>query len=187
LQFKFAAFTLSHMGDVSQGTGSFVGEREELRRRIAELEAELSRFRVKEQLLVSTLVSATSHARAMRESARREAELILRKARAEAQKRNAAVERATSNAERELLRLRQITEQMRRGLSGFLTAKLEELQIETEQEVPTAEPKVELEAALESVVDARLTTLATSEPDPEAKIEDERLPSGGLEHGPRFR
>ena len=175
------------MSDAYQATGSFVGEREELRRRIADLEAELSRFREKEQLLVSTLVSATSHARAMRESARRDAELILRKARSEARKRNAALDRARSEAERELLRLRRITEQTRRGLSGFLTAKLDELQLETKQDVPTAEPKVELEAALESVVEARLKTPATSEPGPEAKIESERLPGGGLEHGPRFR
>jgi cell division initiation protein len=176
------------MSEASQATGSFVGEREELRRRIEELEADLSRFREKEQLLVSTLISATSQAAAMRESARRDAELILRKARAKARKRKAAVERARSDAERELLRLRRITEQTRTGLSGFLTAKLEELQLEAEQEMPKAEPNVELETELETAVDMRLKKLA-SEPDPEAKIpgEDERIPTGGSEHGPRFR
>jgi cell division initiation protein len=177
------------MGDASQETRSFVGEREELRRRIEELEADLSRLRAKEQLLVSALVSATSHATAIRESARRDAELILRKARAKARKRRAAMERARSDAERELLRLRQITEQTRKGLSGFLTAKLEELQLEAEQEKSTADPKVELETELESAVDARLQKLATSEPDPEAKLlgEDERLSTDGSEHDLRFR
>jgi cell division septum initiation protein DivIVA len=173
------------MDDASQRTGSFVGEREELRRRIEELEADLSRLRAKEQLLVNALVSATSHATAIRESARRDAELILRKARAKARKRRAAMERARSDAERELLRLRQITEQTRRGLSGFLNAKLEELQLEAKQGMSTADRKVELETDLESAVDGRLKELAASEPDPEAKPlgEDERL----SEYGFRFR
>jgi cell division septum initiation protein DivIVA len=173
------------MDDASQVTGSFLGEREELRRRIEELEADLSRLRAKEQLLVNALVSATSHATAIRESARRDAELILRKARAKARKRRAAMERARSDAERELLRLRQITEQTRRGLSGFLNAKLEELQLEAEQGISTADRKVELETDLESAVDGRLKKLAAAEPDPEAKLvgEDERL----SEYGFRFR
>jgi cell division septum initiation protein DivIVA len=176
------------MAEAPQATGAFVGEREELSRRIEELEADVSRYREKEQLLVNTLVSATSHATAMRESARREAELILRKARAEAQKRKAAVERARGDAERELLRLRRVTEQMRRGLSGFLTEKLEELQLEVEQEMPTAEPNAELETALESAVDARVKRAAPSASDPEGKAlgEDERRSTGGSEHGLRF-
>jgi cell division septum initiation protein DivIVA len=177
------------MGETPWATQSFVGEREELYRRIEKLEADLSRFREKEQLLVSTLVLATSHATAIRENARRDAELILRKARAEAEKRKAAVERARSDAERELLRLRRITEQTRRGLSGFLTEKLEELHLEAEQEKPISQPKVELERALESVVEARSKGVATSESDPEATIsgEDERRSTYGSEHGSWFR
>jgi cell division septum initiation protein DivIVA len=175
------------MAEAPQATGAFVGEREELGRRVEELEAEVSRYREKEQLLVNTLVSATSHATAMRESARREAELILRKARAEARKRKAAVERTRGDAERELLRLRQITEQMRRGLSVFLTEKLEELQLEVGANAPTPEPKAELETALESAVDARLKGAAAPKSDQEAEIlgEDERRSTGGSEHGLR--
>ena len=69
-------------------------------------------------------MSATNHAIAIRESARREAELTLRKARAEAEKIKAGAERERDAAQRELLRLRRITEQMRSGLSAFLTSKV---------------------------------------------------------------
>jgi hypothetical protein len=177
------------MGEAFHATASSLGEREELRRQIEKLEADLTRFREQEQLLVSTLVSATSHAMATRESARREAELVLRKARAEAERRKAAAERARGDAERELLRLRRVTEEMRRGLSGFLTAKLEELQLEAERHMPTAQPDAELETALESVVDARLNKVATFQSDPEPKSldEDERRSTGGSAHGLRFR
>lgn len=180
------------MGEAFQATGPpSVGAREEeLYRTIEKLEADLSRFREKEQLLVSTLLSANSHATAIRESARRDAELLLRKARAEAHKRNATVERARDEAEQELLRLRQITEQMRKGLSGFLTAKLEELQVEAEDETPTAQPNADLETALDGAVGAQLKRgVPTSESDPEAKTlgESERRSTGGSAHGLRFR
>ena len=176
------------MGEARQLTGSYVAERDELRRRIETLEADLRRYREQEQLFVSTLVSANSHAIAIRESARRDAELLLRKARAEAQKRNAAaqrrnaaVERARDDAERELLRLRRITEQMRSGLSGFLTAQLEELQHEAEQESRTAQPNAELETALDRAVGAQLKRLPTPESGLEAETlgEDERRSTGG--------
>lgn len=177
------------MGETRWATQSVAGEREELYRRIEQLEADLSRFREKEQLLVSTLVSATSHATAIRESARRDAERILRKAGAKAQRKKAGVERARLDEERELLRLRRITEQMRSGLASFLTGKLEELHLEAEEQKPTAQPHVELERALESVVEARSKSVAASESDPEAKIsgEDERGSTHGSEHGLRYR
>lgn len=170
--------------------GPSVGEREEeLYRQIEKLEADLSHFRDKEQHLVSTLLSANSHAIALRESARRDAELLLRKARAEARKRNVAVERARDDAEQELLRLRRITEQMRRGLSGFLTAKLEELQLEAEDERPTSQPNADLETALDGAVGAQMTRVPSSELDPEAKTlgENEHRSTGGSAHGLQFR
>jgi cell division initiation protein len=142
-----------------------IGEREELRREIERLQAELSRYRETEQLLVKTLASATNHAIAIRESARREAELVLRKARAEAQTREAAAERKKNGAERELLRLRRLTEQMRRGLSGFLTAKLEELQVDSEPS-ESVEPDAELEAGLVSGLEGELKRVATPEAGP---------------------
>lgn len=184
------------MDEAPQPTGSDVAERDQLRRRIETLEADLRRYREKEQLLVSTLVSANGHATAIRESARRDAELLLRKARAEAQKtnaaaqkRNAAVERARDDAERELLRLRRITEEMRSGLSGLLTAQLEELDLEAEHESPTAQPNAELETTLDSAVGAQLKRLPTSDSDPEAQAfgENERRSTGGSAHGLRLR
>jgi chromosome segregation ATPase len=148
-----------------------IGERAELRREIERLQAELSRYRETEHLLVKTLASATNHAAAIRESARREAEQALRKARVEAEKREAAAERERNDAERELLRLRRLTEQMRRGLSGFLTAKLEELHVEPEAGVPV-EPDAELDAGLVNGLEGQLKRLATPE-------------AGPYEHAPR--
>jgi hypothetical protein len=67
--------------------------------------------------------------------------------------------------------------------TGSFVGEREEL-----RRLPKAEPNVELETELERAVETRLKKLA-SEPDSEAKIlgEDERIPTGGSEHGPRFR
>jgi cell division septum initiation protein DivIVA len=128
----------------------------ESRQRIDQLEAELERYRSQEQLLAKTLVSATSHATAIRESARREAELALRKARTEAERLKSGAARERDEARRETIRLRRVTEQMRSGLSAFLTEKVEELRLETERATDSRKPD-ELEAVLGSVVEARAT------------------------------
>lgn len=129
-----------------------------LRDRIYDLEDELERYRSQEQLLVKTLLSATNHAAAIRESARREAELTLRKARIEAERLKAGAERERDDASHELMRLRRITEQMRNGLSAFLTAKVEELQLETGEEAMPARQESEFEAALGSGLEGRTAT-----------------------------
>lgn len=129
-----------------------------LRDRIYDLEDELERYRSQEQLLVKTLLSATNHAAAIRESARREAELTLRKARIEAERLKAGAERERDDASHELMRLRRITEQMRNGLSAFLTAKVEELQLETGEEAMPARHESEFEAALGSGLEGRTAT-----------------------------
>jgi cell division septum initiation protein DivIVA len=126
--------------------------------RIDDLEVELERYRSQEQLLVKTLLSATNHAAAIRESARREAELTLRKARIEAERLKAGAERERDDASHELVRLRRITEQMRNGLSAFLTAKVEELQVETGEEAMPSRQENELEAALGSALEGRSAT-----------------------------
>jgi len=130
----------------------------ELRERIERLEAELERYRSQEQLLTRTVLSATSHAAAIRENARREGELALRKARAEAERVKAAAERERDEAQREMLRLRRITEEMRSGLSAFLTAKVEELRSETAGATDSHPQHDELDTALGSVLDARSAT-----------------------------
>jgi cell division septum initiation protein DivIVA len=165
-----------------QTTRGSTSDAEELRRRIDQLEGELERYREQEQLVVKTLLAATSHATAIRESARREAELTLRKARGKAEKRKAAAERERDDARRELLRLRRITEQMRSGLSAFLTAKVEELRLNTEEEeVPASEQDQGLEAVLGSAIEGQTARAAEAglEPTshPRAEIRD------GGEHG----
>ena len=129
-----------------------------LRRRIAELEAELQRHREQEQLVAKTLVSATAHAVTIREDARRDAELTLRKARAEADRRKAAAERERDDAIRDLLRLRRLTEQMREGLSAFLTATVEELQLEDTNRAQASAEKPELEPALTNAAQQHSTS-----------------------------
>jgi cell division septum initiation protein DivIVA len=130
---------------------------EQLHGQIGQLESPLERRRSQEQLMAKTLISATNHAIAIRESARREAELTLRKARAEAEKLKAGAERERDAAQRELLRLRRITEQMRSGLSAFLTSKVEELRLETEGATNSGQEE-ELETALGSALEARSAT-----------------------------
>jgi DivIVA protein len=129
----------------------------QLHGRIGRHDGHLEQRRSQEQLLAKTLIAATNHAIAIRESARREAELTLRKARAEAEKLKAGAERERDAAQRELLRLRTITEQMKSGLSAFLTSKVEELRLETEAPTDLGQDD-ELEAALGIAPEARSTT-----------------------------
>jgi cell division initiation protein len=157
--------TIPAVSEDQQTAKRSVSDSEDLRRRIDQLEAELERYREQEQLVGKALLSATSHATAIRESARREAELTLRKARAEAEKRKIGVEQERDDARRELLRLRRITEQMRRGLSAFLTAKVEELRLETEEEPPASGQDQELEAVLGSAIEGQSANVAGSGPE----------------------
>jgi cell division septum initiation protein DivIVA len=145
-----AGSTISVVGEYQQRS-----DWEELGRRIDQLERELGQYREDEQLAVKTLRSATTHATAIRESARREAELTLRKARAEAEKRKSIVERERDDARNELLRLRRVTEQMRMGLTAFLTEKVEELRLESEEDEPASDQGQELDVVLGSAVEAR--------------------------------
>jgi len=168
LRCQMVGSTISAVSDYQQTTRRSTGDWDELRRRIAQLEGELEQHREHEELVTKTLISATSHATAIRESARREAELTLRKARAEAEKRMTGVERERDDARNELLRLRRITEQMRRGLSEFLTAKVEELRLEGEEGEPASGQGQELDAVLGSAVEERGSR---PEPTPQERAE----------------
>lgn len=155
------------------------GEGTDLRREIERLQADLSRYRGIEQQLVDTLLSATSHAAVIRESARRDAELMLRKARAEVERRKAAAEQER----RELLRIRRITEQTKRGLAGLLTAKLEELQLDAQEEPPLAGQEPDLAAALERGLQRDLHRTGSSEsrtaaPEPQPRDQLEQGSTG---------
>jgi cell division septum initiation protein DivIVA len=94
-------------------------------------------------LLHTTLLSASNHVKAIKEDARREAEVTLRKARAVAERRTALaeqMERDREAAERELARLRALAQEMQAGLAGFLTTTLEQLQIEPQDRAPEPPP-----------------------------------------------
>jgi cell division septum initiation protein DivIVA len=172
--------TISVVRDKQQTTLHSTSDWDELRGRIDELEGELEQYREHEELVIKTLISATSHATAIRESARREAELTLRKARAEAEKRKAGAERERDDARNELLRLRRITEQMRSGLSAFLTAQVEELRLETEEE-PASGQNQELEAALGSALEGQTARAAEAGLEPASHPRAEVRDGGG--HG----
>jgi len=171
-----------HFGvDEGRETLEHDSESEQLRGRIDQLEGELERHRSQEQLLVKTLLSATSHATAIRESARQEAEVTLRKARIEAEELKAGAIRERDDARRELMRLRRITEQMRSGLSAFLTEKVEELRLETEDEAKAASGEEELEAALGSLLEGRSATELGSSPERTPHHRPELLDRGGYD------
>ena len=172
--------TISVVRDKQQTTLHSTSDWDELRGRIDELEGELEQYREHEELVIKTLISATSHATAIRESARREAELTLRKARAEAEKRKAGAERERDDARNELLRLRRITEQMRSGLSAFLTAQVEELRLATE-EAPASGQNQELEAALGSALEGQTARAAEAGLEPASHPRAEVRDGGG--HG----
>jgi len=173
--------TISVVRDNQQTTSHSTSDSDELRGRIDELEGELEQYREHEELVIKTLISATSHATAIRESARREAELTLRKARAEAEKRKAGAERERDDARNELLRLRRITEQMRSGLSAFLTAQVEELRLETEEEALASGQNQGLEAALGSALEGQTARAAESGREPASHPRAEVRDGGG--HG----
>lgn len=125
--------------------------------------------------MVDTLLLATRHAAAIRENARREAELTLRKARIEASDRKGTAELERDHAMAELIRLRRITERMRSGLSTFLASTVDELQREGVEEEQVSNQTTALEAALASVVGSNRGT--------EVRQRAEDGPIGGSPHG----
>jgi cell division septum initiation protein DivIVA len=126
----------------------------QLREHAARLEADLAQHRRQEELLSKTMISATRFAMTIREEARKEAEQVLQKARAEGVDRTAAagrVEHDLKEAERELHRLQQITQEMRTGLSTFLTDTLTQLTPEAREAVESS-PTDSVEGALASAL-----------------------------------
>ena len=108
--------------------------------KVRRLEAELQRYREHAERTSRLFASVTRYAEWVRENARRESELALRKARTRVDKLN----RTTSELERtesqlagmqdELARLQALSDETRARLSGFLTAALQALRIEPEDE-----------------------------------------------------
>ncbi|MGH3135773.1 MAG: DivIVA domain-containing protein [Gaiellaceae bacterium] len=112
------------------------GERQALHAEVERLEAELERYRVHAERTSKLFLSATSYAEWVRESARRDAELALRKARVRVQRLEASAddlertERKLVRAQRELDDLQALTEETRERLSAFLSAGLQALNVE---------------------------------------------------------
>jgi DivIVA protein len=153
----------SVVSDHHDGVGASTGEEwERVRQRIVDLEGELERYREREELVTKTLLSAVSHATAIRDDARREAELTLRKAKGKAAQRRADALREQDEARRELMRLLRITDQMRRGLSDFLAEKVDELRPEAENNAASSQAQAELDAALEDAMKQKATVAAPS-------------------------
>ena len=106
-------------------------EREHLLAKVHRLEAELERHRARAERTDKLLLSATNYAEWVRERARRDAEVALRKATARAEKlilTTRELEQTQQELVRlqdELTRLRFLADETRARLSAFLTAGLE--------------------------------------------------------------
>ena len=110
-------------------------ERADLADKIEQLETDLVRFRELEALLRTTLVSAERSSAEMKEQARREADLILGEAHAEAR----SVQRqASAENERLVADSRKIRAQLRAALEG-----MEEVEDTWPSSAPAAKPEAE--------------------------------------------
>jgi DNA repair exonuclease SbcCD ATPase subunit len=136
------------------------------------LEVELQRYREHAERTSRLFVSVTRYAEWVRENARLDSELALRKA----QTRAAKLTRATSELERtenelaraqdELARLQALTDQTRARLSAFLTAGLQALDSEPEGEADEVSPT---RGDLQDTLQERL--VSASPPTPVTEVE----------------
>src|SRR5712691_8526429 len=110
-------------------------ERADLADKVESLEVDLVRFRELEALLRTTLVSAERAAAEMKEQARREADLILGEAHAEARK---VQRQASAENERLVADSRKIRAQLRAALEG-----MEEVEDTWPSSAPAAKPEAE--------------------------------------------
>lgn len=109
------------------------GEREALIAEVQKLERELERYRAHAERTSKLFLSVANYADWVRDNARRDAELTLRKARARVERLEAAAaalertERELVSRQAELARLQALTDETRARLSAFLNAGLEAL------------------------------------------------------------
>ena len=152
-----------------------ITEHERLIAKVRKLEAELERYREHAQRTSKLFLSVTNYVEWVRESARREAELALRKARARVEKLNKtaiALEQAEDELARvrdELAHLQHLTDATRERLSTFLTIGLQALHRD-DAAAQDGSPNLAL-SDLQATLQARLTspsaatTLQTAKPE----------------------
>jgi len=143
-------------------------EREELLAEVRRLELELERYRAHAERTSKLFLSATNYAQWVRENARHDAELALRKARARVDRLEATAnelertERELARRLEELARLQLLTDETRTRLSTFLAAGLEALSSEGEPgQADRAQPEL---GDLQETLHGRLAP--TPEPPP---------------------
>jgi hypothetical protein len=124
---------LEGLGTGGQSSETASGREEALRAEVQRLQVELDRFRAHAQRTSKLFLSATNYAEWVRENARRDAELALRKARARVARLERVArdlertERELDRARRELADLQALADETRTKLSAFLTTGLEML------------------------------------------------------------
>ena len=150
-------------------------EREELLAEVGRLEAELERYRAHAERTSKLFLSATNYAEWVREHARRDAELALRKARARVEKLGVMArelewtERELVRRQDELARLQALTDETRARLSAFLTAGLQALNTEVEAGQDDS-PNPALDD-LQDTLQGRLAPTSVSEPERLVEVE----------------
>lgn len=161
-----AAEKLSHELQATPDASSD-GEKE-LHEHIRKLEAELATYREQREAIANALVSArtflaiTNYASKIREEARREADLMLRKVHVEIRSRLARAERERVQVERELLQLRRITNETRAGLSSFLTTALDRLQLQEGEDAHATSKTTDVPEALHAKLEDMVRDRAES-------------------------
>jgi len=143
------------------------GADDALHAEVRRLETELQRYRVHAQRTSKLFLSVANYAEWVRENARNEAELALRKARARVQR----LEDAASELERteyelalrqgELARLQELTDKTRARLSGFLSAGLDALSIRSDT---SSELEATTQDNLEETLQRQLASTAPAAP-----------------------
>jgi hypothetical protein len=143
--------------------------------KVRRLEVELERYRAHAERTSSRILAVTKYAEWVRENARRDSELALRKARARVEKLNrttSELERTESELARmqdELARLEALTDETRARLSAFLTAGLQALSSKREDEGGEASPA---RGNLQDTLQEGLMSASPPTPTPVTEVEN---------------
>jgi hypothetical protein len=142
------------------------GEREQLLAKVRRLESELERFKAHAARTSKLFLAVTDYAEKVREGARRDAEIALRKARHRVERLDRLsrelerTEHDLASARNELARVQKLTEDTRSRLSAFLTTGLEALDVGT---TPPARPDTaDIPADLDATLKEQLSSVSAS-------------------------